>query len=74
MSSLRRRISVLAAVFSLAGLLIAVQPAAAFTDRDCSDFSTHRQAQRFFKKHGGPRKDPHRLDGDNDGIACEDLP
>ena len=48
------------------------QPAAAFRDRDCSDFKTHAQAQRFFEKHN-PRRDPHNLDGDNDGIACEDL-
>jgi len=48
--------------------------AAAFRDRDCSDFRTQRQAQRFFKKQGGPREDPHNLDSDNDGKACEHLP
>jgi hypothetical protein len=42
-------------------------------DYDCSDFATHRQAQRFFKHHN-PRRDPFRLDADHDGIACEDLP
>ena len=41
-------------------------------DRDCSDFATQRAAQRFFEKHR-PR-DPHRLDGDGDGRACERLP
>jgi hypothetical protein len=51
----------------------ASQSAGAFLDRDCSDFNTHRQAQKFFKKHH-PKRDPHGLDGDNDGIACEDLP
>ena len=51
----------------------AAQPAAAFQDRDCSDFKTHRQAQHFFKTHH-PRQDPHHLDADHDGIACEDLP
>ena len=40
-------------------------------DRDCSDFRTQRQAQRFFKRNGGPRDDPHNLDADNDGKACE---
>ena len=45
----------------------------AFRDRDCSDFKTQKKAQRFFKKQGGPKKDPHGLDGDNDGKACEDL-
>lgn len=54
-------------------LPLPLMPAAAFRDRDCDDFPTWKKAQRFFKKHGGPRKDPHRLDGDNDGIACEDL-
>lgn len=48
--------------------------ASAFRDRDCSDFSTQKQAQKFFKKAGGPKKDPHRLDADHDGIACEALP
>ena len=47
--------------------------AASAGDKDCSDFKNWRQAQHFYKKHGGPRKDPHRLDADHDGIACEDL-
>ncbi len=57
------------------GLIVAAlaQPATAFYDRDCADFKTHKQAQRFFEKHN-PKRDPHRLDGDNDGRACEDLP
>jgi len=46
---------------------------AAAGDKDCSDFSTWRQAQNFYKQHGGPRYDPHRLDADHDGIACESL-
>lgn len=50
----------------------AVAPASA-ADKDCSDFRTWRQAQNFYKKHGGPKHDPHRLDGDDDGIACERL-
>jgi len=56
----------------IAGAALA-QSAAAFHDRDCADFATHRQAQRFFEKHN-PGRDPHNLDGDNDGKACEDLP
>jgi micrococcal nuclease len=43
-------------------------------DRDCSDFATQAEAQAFFIAAGGPEKDPHRLDGDNDGVACETLP
>lgn len=41
-------------------------------DYDCSDFSTHREAQAFFESEGSG--DPHRLDRDGDGIACETLP
>ena len=43
-------------------------------DRNCSDFDTWRKAQDFFLSAGGPESDPHGLDGDNDGIACEGLP
>jgi hypothetical protein len=42
-------------------------------DRDCDDFKNQRRAQRFFKRHH-PKRDPHRLDADNDGIACESNP
>ncbi|MCS3632011.1 hypothetical protein GGP55_002624 [Salinibacter ruber] len=41
-------------------------------DRDCSDFDTQPEAQRFFKRH--QPGDPHNLDGDGDGEACESLP
>jgi endonuclease YncB( thermonuclease family) len=43
-------------------------------DRDCSDFSTQAAAQEFFLAEGGPSSDPHRLDADGDGIACESNP
>ncbi len=43
-----------------------------FRDRDCSDFETQAEAQRFFEE-AGPG-DPHRLDADGDGEACESLP
>ncbi len=43
-------------------------------DRDCGDFATHREAQAFFVAAGGPAGDPHRLDANHDGIACESLP
>ena len=41
---------------------------------NCSDFSTHAEAQAVFEYCGGINHDVHRLDGDNDGIACESLP
>lgn len=40
-------------------------------DRDCSDFTTHAEAQRLLE---ADRSDPHRLDLDGDGEACEGLP
>ncbi len=44
------------------------------SDRDCSDFDTQWEAQRFFWAAGGLAWDRHRLDGDGDGIVCELLP
>ena len=38
-------------------------------DRDCADFATQAQAQAFFQQ-AGPG-DPHGLDQDRDGRACE---
>ncbi len=43
-------------------------------DRDCSDFDTWSEAQDFYELEGGPHIDPHRLDRDRDGIACQSLP
>jgi len=45
-----------------------------FVDRDCADFTTQAQAQRFFERKGGPGADPHLLDPDHDGVACETRP
>ncbi len=52
---------------------LALPSSAPAYDRDCSDFSSWRAAQKFYKRHGGPQRDPHRLDADRDGIACEAL-
>jgi hypothetical protein len=41
-------------------------------DRDCNDFATQPEAQRFFEAH--QPGDPHNLDGNGDGEACESLP
>jgi Excalibur calcium-binding domain len=66
-------LTVAVAVSAVAVLCLASLPSAAVAvDKDCKDFRTQRAAQIFFLRHGGPRYDPHRLDGDNDGIACED--
>ena len=38
---------------------------------DCADFATHEEAQRVVEQDPS---DPHYLDGDDDGVACESLP
>ena len=43
-------------------------------DKDCGDFSTQAEAQAFFIAAGGPSSDPHRLDRDGNGVACQSLP
>ena len=42
-------------------------------DRNCGDFGTWEEAQAFFIAAGGPDADPHRLDGNRDGEACNSL-
>ncbi|HEX7245164.1 MAG TPA: excalibur calcium-binding domain-containing protein [Solirubrobacterales bacterium] len=69
---LYRRIGLTAALAVLA--VAALPSSASASDKDCADFPTQRAAQIFFLKHGGPQRDPHRLDGDDDGLACEDNP
>ena len=63
----------LAVPIAAAVMALTAAPATAFVDKDCSDFNTWKQAEKYFKKHGGPRHDPSRLDGDHDGIPCESL-
>jgi hypothetical protein len=41
---------------------------------NCADFSTQVEAQTFFDKAGGISNDTNRLDGNKDGVACQDLP
>ncbi len=40
-------------------------------DYDCADFGTREQAQRVLDRDPS---DPHYLDGEGDGIPCEELP
>ena len=56
---------------ALAITLAAATPAAA-QDRDCSSFDSQAEAQDFFE-NAGPG-DPHRLDADDDGRACDSNP
>ena len=41
---------------------------------NCDDFATQPEAQAFFVKVGGTKNDVNRLDGDNNGVACQSLP
>ena len=47
-------------------------PPCAATDCDCKDFTSHAHAQWFYENYDPGNR--HRLDGDNDTIACESLP
>lgn len=72
------RVAALLAAAVLTAAVIAISgttdPAQA-RDRDCSDFPTQAAAQHYFAAHGGSRtNDFDNLDGDGDGVACEDLP
>ncbi|WP_419180497.1 excalibur calcium-binding domain-containing protein [Bacillus salipaludis] len=40
-------------------------------DHDCPDFDSQEDAQLFFEANGGPDEDPHDLDRDGDGMACD---
>lgn len=68
-SSLTAVVGLLAAMFTAFA-----SPAGAIVDRDCGDFATQAAAQSFFLANGGPQSDPHRLDDDGDGRACESNP
>lgn len=50
-------------------ILLAIPTGASAADLDCADFANQAEAQEYL-----PGGDPHGLDGDNDGVACEDLP
>ncbi len=41
---------------------------------NCSDFLYQAQAQDVMERCGGAGKDINGLDGDKDGMACEELP
>ncbi|MFK0246817.1 excalibur calcium-binding domain-containing protein [Amycolatopsis azurea] len=76
MSSVRRALgtAVILAGFSLFGpasVAFALAEAPAVADLDCGDFQYQEEAQAVLEKD---RSDPHRLDDDKDGVACETLP
>ena len=55
-----------------AGLVAGSSSATGNADMDCDDFATQAAAQTFFL-NAGPG-DPHRLDAEGDGRACESNP
>lgn len=62
--------SFLALAVTVAAIAVLAQPApASAADLDCGDFSSQAEAQESLSPG-----DPHGLDGDSDGIACEDNP
>src|SRR5690606_41811134 len=65
---LRKALSVL---FALVLVLSFTSPALAFEDKNCSDFKTWEEAQRFYEENGGPADDPHGLDRNGHGLAWE---
>jgi endonuclease YncB( thermonuclease family) len=77
MLSARRRTVLGSAIALVTSLLLIgtvwTVPAQA-ADMDCGDFVSQKAAQIFFLKNGGPTYDPHSLDYDSDGIACESNP
>lgn len=59
-------------VLVLAAALVALSAlpsTAAARDYDCADFNNQAEAEEYLLPG-----DPYNLDGDGDGIACEDLP
>ena len=65
-----------AVMFAAASVALGVSAvsASAVADRDCGDFASQKAAQVFYLKAGGPRVDPHGLDSEGDGVACESNP
>ena len=60
------------AVVTLGLATVPHAPTSAAYDRDCGDFASQAAAQSFFLQAGAG--DPHRLDDDGDGVACETNP
>jgi LPXTG-motif cell wall-anchored protein len=66
----------LAVAFLLTGCftVVVVRTAVAQSaEPGCYDFGSQAEAQEFFEDEGGPESDPHGLDSDDDGVACEGL-
>jgi hypothetical protein len=56
-------------VLTAALVALSLPGTAAARDYDCADFANQAEAEEYLLPG-----DPYNLDGDDDGIACEDLP
>ncbi len=56
-------------VVAAAAISVVWAGSAMAVDYDCADFATQEEAQEYLLPG-----DPYGLDGDDDGVACEDLP
>lgn len=66
---MRRLRPLLVLSVAVTAFLLLAPTGASALDYDCADFGTQEEAQEYLTPG-----DPHGLDGDDDGIACEDLP
>jgi len=61
-------------VLFIVSLVFAVPGFAFAADKDCDDFASQEEAQKYWDEKGySADYDPERLDRDNDGIPCEEL-
>ena len=56
---------------ALAGVVVSSPGSGGDSNLVCASFVTHKEAQKVLEQDPS---DPHYLDGDGDGVACEDLP
>ena len=68
---MRLRTTAAAGVLASAAITFGFPGTASAADFDCSHFATQAEAQAVYDATPG---DPHGLDADGDGIACESLP
>lgn len=67
---MKLRVPLLLALALLLATALAQSPGTAqAVDYDCADFANQAEAQEY-----AGNGDPYGLDGDDDGVACEDLP
>lgn len=66
---MRHRKVLLPSMLGAIALFAYAPSGASAADLDCADFSSQAEAQENLLPG-----DPYRLDGDGDGVACEDLP